>query len=272
VRRAMANGHAKIVAVVHGETSTGVQQQIAPIGRIADEHDAMLLVDAVATLGGMPVIPDEWGSAICYSASQKCISAPPGLATITVSDRAMDRIRSRKEPVDSWYFDLNLHDKYWFAEGRLYHHTAPVLMVYALREALRIIADEGLETRFERHDLHRRALTAALESLELEFLPALEDRLPTVLSILVPDNVDDARVRGALLNEFGIEIGGGLGPYTGKMWRVGVMGHSASRENVLLFLSALESLLARENYGLAPGTALAAANAVYAETSSTVPL
>ncbi len=269
VRKALANGRAKVVAVVHGETSTGVQQQIDPIGRIAGEHDAMLLVDAVATLGGMPVVPDEWGSAICYSASQKCISAPPGLSTITVSDQAMERIRSRKVPVDCWYFDLNLHDKYWFAEGRAYHHTAPVLMVYALREALRIIVDEGLETRFERHDLHRRALTAALESLELEFLPAPQDRLPTVLSILVPDNVDDARVRGALLNEFGIEIGGGLGPYTGKMWRIGVMGHSASRENVLLFLSAMETLLTREHYGLAPGTALAAAKAVYSEANGT---
>jgi alanine-glyoxylate transaminase/serine-glyoxylate transaminase/serine-pyruvate transaminase len=265
VRRAMATGHPRVVAVVHGETSTGVQQQIEPLGRIAEEHDAMLLVDAVATLGGMPVLPETWGSAICYSASQKCLSAPPGLSTITVSDRAMEHIRSRGQPVDCWYFDLNLHEQYWFTEGRAYHHTAPVLMVYALREALRVIAGEGLEARFARHELHHRALVAALESLELELLPAPDDRLTTVLSILVPEQVNDARVRAGLLNDFGIEVAGGLGPYAGKMWRVGIMGHSATRENMLAFLSALETVLARENYELAAGTATAAASAVYAQ-------
>lgn len=265
VRRAMRNGHVRVIAVVHGETSTGVHQPIEPIARIAEEHDAMLLVDAVATLGGIPVLPDEWGSAVCYSASQKCLSAPPGLSTITVSDRAMDHIRSRRQPVDCWYFDLNLHDQYWFAEGRAYHHTAPVLMVYALREALRVIVEEGLDARFARHELHNRALCAAVQALELELLPEPQDRLTTVLAILVPEQVNDARVRSDLLNEFGIEIAGGLGPYAGRLWRVGVMGHSATQENILSFCSALEAVLARERYGPASGAALAAASAVYAE-------
>jgi alanine-glyoxylate transaminase / serine-glyoxylate transaminase / serine-pyruvate transaminase len=268
VRKALNGGRAKVVAVVHGETSTGVEQQIEPIGKIAAEHGAMLLVDAVATLGGIPVLPDSWGSAVCYSASQKCLSAPPGLSTISASASAMDHIRSRSNKVDNWYFDLSLHEQYWFTEGRAYHHTAPVLMVYALREALRVIADEGLEARFARHRLNNRALVAALEAIELDLLAAPQDRLPTVVSILVPEQVNDARVRAGLLNEFGIEIAGGLGPYTGKMWRVGIMGHSGTRDNVLRFLSALESLLAREGYGLAAGSAVAAANAVYAEADN----
>jgi alanine-glyoxylate transaminase/serine-glyoxylate transaminase/serine-pyruvate transaminase len=180
----------------------------------------------------------------------------------------MDHIRSRTNKVDNWYFDLSLHEQYWFTEGRAYHHTAPVLMVYALREALRVIAEEGLEARFARHRLNNRALVAALEAIELELLAAPQDRLPTVVSILVPEQVNDARVRAGLLNEFGIEIAGGLGPYTGKMWRVGIMGHSATRENVLRFLSALELLLAREGYGFASGSAVAAANAVYADADS----
>jgi alanine-glyoxylate transaminase/serine-glyoxylate transaminase/serine-pyruvate transaminase len=265
VRRAMDGGHPRVIAVVHGETSTGVQQQIDPLGQIAQEHDALLLVDAVATLGGMPVVPDSWGAAVCYSASQKCLSAPPGLSTITVSDRAMEHIRSRSQAVDCWYFDLPLHEQYWFTEGRAYHHTAPVLMVYALREALRLIAEEGLEDRFARHELHNRALVAALGSLELELLPAPEDRLTTVLSILVPEQVNDARVRAGLLNDFGIEIAGGLGPYAGKMWRVGIMGHSATREHMRGFISALETVLTGEGYGLTAGSALAAADAVYAQ-------
>src|SRR5439155_1144618 len=151
IRRALDGVKARVVSAVHGETSTGVEQPIGEIGRIAQDHGAMLVVDAVATLGGMSVVPDEWGSAICYSASQKCISAPPGLSTVTVSNAAMDYIRSRPVPVNNWYLDLLLHDKYWFAEERAYHHTAPVLMVYALHEALRLIAEEGLEERFARH-------------------------------------------------------------------------------------------------------------------------
>ena len=223
----------------------------------------MLVVDTVATLGGVPVHPDEWGCSICFSASQKCLSAPPGLAPVTVSDSAMAYIRGRQVPVSSWYFDLDLHDRYWFAAERAYHHTAPVVMVYALREALRLIAEEGLDARFARHRLHHGAMAAGLQALEIEFFAEPAHRLTTVLAVRVPERVDDARVRSGLLNQFGIEIAGGLGEYAGKMWRIGVMGHSASRDNVLQFLSALESLLAREGYGSASGAAVAAANKVY---------
>jgi alanine-glyoxylate transaminase / serine-glyoxylate transaminase / serine-pyruvate transaminase len=264
VRRALDGVKARVVSVVHGETSTGVEQPLADIGRISEDHGAMLVVDAVATLGGTPVVPDEWGSAICYSASQKCLSAPPGLSTITASDSAMQYVRDRKVPASSWYLDLNLHDRYWFAEERAYHHTAPILLVYALHEALRVIAEEGLEERFARHTLNSRALMTGLEALEVELFADPAYQLSTVLAVRVPDGVNDARVRSGLLNEFGIEIAGGLGEFAGKMWRIGVMGNSATRENLLLFLSALETLLAREGGAPASGAGVAAAEAVLA--------
>lgn len=269
VRRAMRSAKARVVAAIHGETSTGVEQPMDEIGRIAQENGAMLIVDAVATLGGLPVVPDQWGCAICFSASQKCLSAPPGVAPITVSESAMAYIRERKTAVDSWYFDLDLHDRYWFAEERAYHHTAPVLLVYALHEALRLVAAEGLEERFARHALHCRALVAGLHALEIEFLADPAYRLTTVVAVRVPDGVEDARVRSGLLNEFGIEIAGGLGEYNGRLWRIGVMGHSATRDNLLLFLAALETLLARDGYGSASGAAVAAANAIYASEATT---
>jgi alanine-glyoxylate transaminase/serine-glyoxylate transaminase/serine-pyruvate transaminase len=264
VRKAVRNKKTRVVALVHGETSTGVAQPIEEIGRVAQENGAMLVVDAVATLGGVPVEPDRWGSAICYSASQKCLSAPPGLATITVSDDAMAYIRGREKAVDCWYLDLDLHDRYWFAPERAYHHTAPVLMAYALHEALRLVAEEGLEARFARHELHANAVVAGLEALGLELFADPAHRLTTVLAVVVPEGVNDGRVRSSLLNEFGIEISGGLGPQAGKMWRIGVMGHSASRENMLLFLDALETILSREGYTRSSGAATAAAEAVYA--------
>jgi alanine-glyoxylate transaminase/serine-glyoxylate transaminase/serine-pyruvate transaminase len=263
VRRALSNEKIRVVATVHGETSTGVEQPLHEIGRLAADHGAMLIVDAVATLGGIPVVPDEWGAAVCYSASQKCLSAPPGLSTITVSDEAMAYIRAREQPVVSWYLDLDMHERYWFAEGRAYHHTAPVLMVYALREALRLIAAEGLESRFARHQLHQRALLAGLEALELELFAHPAYRLPTVAAVKVPEGVNDTRVRTGLLNEFGIEIAGGLGEFAGKMWRIGIMGYSATRDNVLLLLAALETLLAREGNRSGTGDAVNAANQVY---------
>jgi alanine-glyoxylate transaminase/serine-glyoxylate transaminase/serine-pyruvate transaminase len=270
VRRALAGVKARVLTVIHGETSTGVEQPIGEIGRIAQESGAMLVVDSVATLGGVPVVPDEWGCAICFSASQKCLSAPPGLAPITVTDSAMAYIRARKDPVSSWYFDLDFHDRYWFAAERAYHHTAPVVMVNALREALRLVAEEGLEARFARHRLHHNAVAAGLAALEIEFFAEPAHRLTTVLAVRVPEAVDDARVRAGLLNEFGVEIAGGLGEYAGKIWRIGVMGHSASRDNLLHFLSALETLLAREGYGTASGAAVAAANKVYAQPPTVI--
>ncbi len=264
VRRALDSAKARVVSVVHGETSTGVEQPMAEIGHLAEDHGAMLVVDAVATLGGIPVVPDEWGSAICYSASQKCLSAPPGLSAITVSGSAMEFIRGRDVPVNNWYLDLELHDKYWFAAERAYHHTAPVLLVYALHEALRVIAEEGLEERFARHQLNSRALIAGLDALEVELFADPAYQLSTVVAARVPEGVNDVRVRSGLLNEFGIEIAGGLSEYAGKMWRIGVMGNSATQDNMLAFLAALETLLAREGGAPASGTGVAAANAVYA--------
>jgi len=268
VRRAAREVHPRVISAVHGETSTGVEQPLDELGRISSEHDAMFVVDAVATLGGMPVVPDEWGAAICYSASQKCLSAPPGVSTVSISDQAMTYIRNRKSPVDTWYLDLDLHEKYWFAAERAYHHTAPVLLVYALHEALRLVAEEGLEARFARHTLHQQALIAGLETLGLEIFADPKYRLPTVLSVLVPEGVNDANVRAGLLNEHGIEIAGGLGAYAGKMWRIGVMGHSARKENMLKLLSALETLLAREGYTADRGAATQAAQKVYAASPS----
>jgi alanine-glyoxylate transaminase/serine-glyoxylate transaminase/serine-pyruvate transaminase len=226
-------------------------------------------VDTVATLGGVPVVPDQWDCAVCFSASQKCLSSPPGLAPITVSDEAMAYIRGREKPVNNWYFDLDFHDRYWFAEERAYHHTAPVLLNYALHESVRLVAVEGLEERFARHVLHQRAVAAGISALEIDFFGNPDYRLPTVLAVRPPEGVNEARVRSELLNEYGVEIAGGLGPEAGKMWRIGVMGHSASKENMLTFLDGLETILARQGYGHASGVAVAAANNVYAEPGLT---
>ncbi len=263
--RALRTENARVVMVTHGETSTGIRQPIEEIGRAAREHGAMLVVDTVATLGGIPVIPDEWDCDVCFSASQKCLSAPPGLSPITVSDEAMAYIRGRKTPVTNWYFDLDFHDRYWFAAERAYHHTAPVLLTYALREAVRLVAAEGLPERFARHELHHRALAAGMAALEIDFFGNPAYRLPTVLAVCPPEGINEAQLRSELLNEFGIEIAGGLGEQAGKMWRIGVMGHSASQDNMLLFLTALETLLGRQGFGPASGVAVAAASRVYTD-------
>jgi alanine-glyoxylate transaminase/serine-glyoxylate transaminase/serine-pyruvate transaminase len=267
VRRELRAQKVRVVMVTHGETSTGIQQPIDEIGRDARAHGAMLVVDTVATLGGVPVTPDQWDCAVCFSASQKCLSAPPGLAPITVTDEAMAYIRGRETPVSNWYFDLDFHDRYWFAEERAYHHTAPVLLTYSLREAVRLVAEEGLEERFARHELHQRALAAGIEALEIDFFGNPAYRLPTVLAVRPPEGINEARVRSELLNEYGVEIAGGLGAESGKMWRIGVMGYSATQENMLILLEALETLLARQNYGPAAGAAVAAANAVYTQNA-----
>ena len=265
VRKAVSGRRVRVVAVVHGETSTGVLQPMEELGRIARENGAMLVVDAVATIGGSPVTPDAWDSAICYGASQKCLSAPPGVAPVTVSPAAIDYVRGRgrESSVPVWYLDLGEHSAYWFARERAYHHTAPVNLIYALHEACRLIAEEGLEARWARHELNQRALVAGLEAMDIELFADPEYRLTTVVSVRVPDGVVDGRLRSELLNEYGIEISGGLGEYAGKMWRVGVMGHSATRNNVTLLLAALESLLARQGYGSLDRAGIAAADAIY---------
>jgi alanine-glyoxylate transaminase / serine-glyoxylate transaminase / serine-pyruvate transaminase len=260
IRDALQHGNVKAVALVHGETSTGVVQPIDEIAALAREHDALLALDTVATLGGIRVDCDGWDADLCYSGSQKCLSAPPGAAPVTVSARAMRAIQERAVPVASWYMDLSLHERYWLGE-RVYHHTAPVLTMYALREACRLVVEEGLEARWSRHERLGQALQAGLEALGLEMFAPAPHRLTTVAAVRVPEGVNDARVRGMLLEEFGIEIAGGLGEYAGRMWRIGVMGHSASEANIVLVLAALEDALRREGRRGEGGAGVAAAMA-----------
>jgi len=264
VRKVVQGKNPKIIAVVHAETSTGVCQPLEDIASIAHEAGALFLVDMVTSIGGMEVAIDSMGIDAAYSGTQKCISCPPGLAPISFGSTAIKALESRKSPVVSWYLDMSMVRSYWGAE-RKYHHTAPINMIYALREALRIIAEEGLEARFARHQLNHRALVAGIEAMGLAMLVPESERLPMLNAICIPEGVNDIKVRKALLNDFGIEIGGGLGDLQGKIWRVGLMGHSSIRKNVFLFLSILETVLNAEGFKIKAG-ALEAASAVYAET------
>jgi len=264
VRKAVRGKNPKVLAVVHAETSTGVCQPLEDIASIAHEAGALFLVDMVTSLGGIDVAVDRMGIDVAYSGTQKCISCPPGLSPITFGPAAIKALESRKSPVVSWYLDMSMLRSYWGAE-RKYHHTAPINMIYALREALRIIAEEGLKARFARHQLNHRALVAGIEAMGLAMLVPESERLPMLNAICIPEGVNDIKVRKALLNDFGIEIGGGLGDLQGKIWRVGLMGHSSSRRNVFLFLSVLETVLNAEGIKTKAG-ALEAVSAVYAET------
>ncbi len=262
VRRAAKEKSPRIIAVVHAETSTGAVSPLKDLSAVGREVGALFLVDCVTSLGGMSVAADENSIDAAYSGTQKCISCPPGLSPITFSQAALDKLHARKSPVVSWYLDMSLVGSYWGAE-RKYHHTAPVNMIYALREALRMIAEEGLENRFARHRLNHRALAAGIEAMGLEMLVPEAERLPMLNTIKIPEGADDAKTRGALLSRFGLEIGGGLGDLAGKVWRVGLMGSSCTQRNVVLFLSALEAVLADQ--GVKVGSGVAAANAVWAE-------
>lgn len=255
----------KVLGVTHGETSTGVAHNLADFRQVADECDALLVVDAVATVGGMPLKVDEERIDVCFTGSQKCLSAPPGLAPFTAGARAEEAFRQRKSKVTSWYFDLTYIMKYWGGE-RTYHHTAPISMVYALREALRLIDEEGLEARWERHLRHQRALVAGLEAMGLELLVAPAQRMTTVSAVRVPTGVEDAKIRVRLMEEFNIEIAGGIGELKGRIWRIGTMGSSCTANNVLLLLGALEKCLLEESFKLPPGGGVAAAAQNYAQT------
>jgi len=261
VKKAVTGRSPKIIALVHAETSTGVCQPLDDIASIARQAGALFLVDMVTSLGGMEVNVDKMGIDAAYSGTQKCISCPPGLAPISFGPAAMKALESRKTPVPSWYLDMSMVKSYWGAE-RKYHHTAPINMIYALREALRIIAEEGLEQRFARHKLNHRALVAGIEAMGLSMLVPEGERLPMLNAVCIPEGVEDAKVRKALLSDFGIEVGGGLGDLAGKIWRVGLMGHSSYRKNVLLFLTALETILKAEGVKVTPG-GLEAASGVY---------
>ncbi|MCP4190321.1 MAG: alanine--glyoxylate aminotransferase family protein [Planctomycetaceae bacterium] len=262
LKEALLKAKPKIVGIVMAETSTGAWQPLEEISNLVHDAGAMLLVDSVTSLGGIPVEVDRWKIDAIYSGSQKCLSCPPGLAPVSFSQRAINSILNRKTKVQSWYLDVSMLASYW-GDDRVYHHTAPINMSYALHEATRIILAEGLEACFERHALNHRALKAGLAALDIHYTAQEGHQLPMLNAVRIPAGVDDARVRRDLLNRFGIEIGSGLGAFKGKVWRIGLMGYGAREANVLLFLSALEQLLAEQDYGLDAGASIAAANQVY---------
>ena len=242
VENALRDEPAKLVALVHAETSTGACQPMEGMADVVHRYGGLLVMDCITSLGGLPVTVDAWGVDVAYSGTQKCLSCPPGLGPLTVSPRAVEVLRQRKTQVPNWYLDLTMIEKYWGSQ-RTYHHTAPISMNYALREALRIVAEEGLERRFERHRANAELLWEGLESLGLELRAPLSHRLPSLTSVVIPDGVDGAAVQRRLLDEYNIEIAGGLGALKGVVWRVGLMGYSSRPENVLLLLAALERLL-----------------------------
>jgi len=263
IRKTLKETHPKILAVVQAETSTGVLTSLFKIREVLDEFpDTLFLVDCVTSLGGHSVGVDQHSIDFAYSGTQKCLSCPPGLAPITLSEKAVAALRKRKSKVQSWYLDLTMVEKYW-GEERTYHHTAPVSMNYALREALRLVEEEGLQPRWARHQRNHQALVAGVEAMGLEMLCRPGDRLWSLNTLKIPEGVSDAVVRSKLLEEFGIEIGGGLGPLKNKIWRVGLMGSSSNRNNVLLFLGALERILTGQGFRLKPGAAVDAAMSVY---------
>ena len=258
-------GKVKAVALVHAETSTGAQQPIEELGKICHRHGALLVVDTVTSLGGVPVEVDGWEADAVYSGTQKCLSCPPGLAPLTLSARALDAVKARKTKVQSWYLDAGMVADYWAEGKRVYHHTAPISMVYALRESLRLVLEEGLEARFARHRRHSAALMAGVAALGCAPQAQEGRRLPSLNCVQVPAGIDESSVRKYLLAEHSIEIGGGLGPLAGKVWRIGLMGESAKQENVLAVLAALEQGLAKQSKGPKPGASCAAALEQYAK-------
>src|SRR5712691_11908685 len=270
VRRAGKGKKIKIVGFAQGETSTGVITGIDAYRKVADELGALLIVDTVASLAAVPVDVDKQRIDICFSGSQKAISAPPGMSPITVSPAAEEVFKNRKKKVQSWYFDLTTAMNYW-GKDRLYHHTPPISLIYALREAMRLTMEEGLEVRWERHRVNQQALIAGVEAMGLELLVKNpKERLVTVTPVMVPAGVDDAKFRNQLLDEFNIEIAGGIGPLKGKIWRLGLMGYCAQKANVLLLLSAMEKVMTDQGARVAPGAGVAAAIRNYAGAEAAV--
>ena len=264
ITKALASGRTRMVAMVHGETSTGVLQPLEEIARIAHAHGALLMADAVVTLGGCEVAADRWGVDVAVAGTQRCLSCPSGLAPITYNARALAVLEKRASRIQSNYLDLLQLQRYW-SPARYNHHTAPTSMIFGLREALRAVVIEGLEARFERHRLHGAALRAGLGAMGLSLFghEPEERRLPFITPVIVPDGVDELRVRRRLVQEFGIEIGAAFGILQGKIWRIGTMGYSARRQNVLLCLAALESVLRAEGLETGPGAGVAAARNCY---------
>lgn len=265
VAAAVAKAKPKLVGIVMAETSTGAWQPIEEVSRVVHDGGAMLLVDAVTSLGGVPVEVDKWNIDAIYSGTQKCLSCPPGLAPVSFNQRAMDVITSRKTKVQSWYLDASMLASYWGSD-RVYHHTAPINMSYGLYEAVSIILEEGLDSCFARHALNHRALKAGLGAIGMKYAAQEGHQLPMLNAVHVPAGVDEAKVRGDLLKRFGIEIGAGLGAFKGKAWRIGLMGYGARPANVYLVLSALEQLLAEQGCKFDHGASVAAAAGIYRGT------
>ncbi len=262
IRKVLETVRPKVLGIVNAETSTGAHQPVRELATLCHEHGALIAVDCVTSLGGLPVEVDAWELDAVYSGTQKCLSCPPGLAPVTFSPRAVEAIDKRTKKVQSWYLDMQMVKDYW-GSSRAYHHTAPINMNYALHEALRVVLEEGLEARFARHQRNHLALKAGIEAMGLRYAGVDGHRLPMLNAIMIPEGIDDAIARKQLLNEFGIEIGGGLGPWKGKAWRIGLMGVASSMSNVLLVLAALEKCLLDQGAKPTPGAGVAAANGVY---------
>jgi alanine-glyoxylate transaminase / serine-glyoxylate transaminase / serine-pyruvate transaminase len=243
VKQALASCNPKLLAIVHAETSTGVLQPLEEISKMTKDKGALLVVDAVTSYCGTDLKVDEWGIDALYSGSQKCLSAPPGLSPVTFSQAAIDVLDNRKTKVQSWFLDLTMVKNYWAGAKRAYHHTAPVSAMFAMRESLRIVLEEGLENRFKRHQKNHELLRDGLEAMGFEFLVEKQYRLPMLNAVVIPDGVDEALVRKRLLEEYNIEIGGGLGPYAGKIWRIGLMGESSTPNHVNMLLAALKQVM-----------------------------
>ena len=243
VEEALKKSSPKLVAIVHAETSTGVKQPLEEIGKIVHDAGALFLVDTVTSLGGTDVRVDDWGIDAVYSGSQKCLSVPPGLSPVSFSPSALEVFDKRKSKVQSWYLDISMIRQYWGGDQRVYHHTAPISMAYGLYEGLRIIFEEGLDNRFARHQKNHQLLRDGLQDMGFSFLVDPEYRLPMLNAVNILDGVDDAKVRGELLNRFNIEIGAGLGDFAGKIWRIGLMGESSTENHVNILLSALKEII-----------------------------
>ncbi len=262
IRETLQRVRPKVLTIVQAETSTGACQPLEGLGALCHEFDTLLVVDAVTALGCIPVAVDDWQVDAIYSCSQKGLSCPPGLSPVSFSPRAVEAFTKRKTKVQSWYFDVNLVEHYWDSD-RFYHHTGPITMVFALYEGLRLVLEEGLENRWARHRRNHEALKAGLNALGLTYTANEKYQLPQLNAVRIPAGVDDLAVRKRLLNEFGIEIGGGLGEFKGKAWRIGLMGHNSRPDVVLLFLGALEQCLINQGKTVSPGSGVAAANRVY---------
>jgi alanine-glyoxylate transaminase/serine-glyoxylate transaminase/serine-pyruvate transaminase len=264
IRETLSSVRPKVLAIVHAETSTGAIQDISQLGKLCHEFDTLLVADCVTSLGCSPLKLDEWELDAAFSCSQKGLSCPPGMAPVSFSQRAVDALKSRKTKVQSWYLDLTTIMSYWGSNDRAYHHTAPITMVYALREGLRLVLEEGLEARWTRHQRNHIALKAGLEALGLKYTAHPSCQMPQLNAVRIPEGVDDAACRKRLLNEFGIEIGGGLGDFKGKAWRIGIMGQNSRPNCVFQVLAALEQILTSAGVKITPGAGVAAAEKAYA--------